>query len=85
MQPTKTNGAPGVSSLAFMSDISKGVKGGQDLFTPSSSIAICRPSAFTEGKFLESGGRPSAWDAGPSGKQRQGPLLHGPCLFWQIL
>ena len=85
MQPTKTNGAPGVFPLAFASDISQGVKGGQDLFTPSSSIANRRPSAFAEGKFLERGGRPSAWDAGPSGKQRQGPLLHGPCWFWQIL
>ena len=81
MQPTKTNGAPG----SFLRFASEGVKGGQDLFTQSSSIAICRPSAFTEGKFLESGGRPSAWDAGPSGKQRQGLPLHGPCWFWQIM
>ena len=72
---------PWVFHLAFASDISKGGKGGQDLFTPSSSIAICRPSASTEGRFLECGIRPSAWDAGPSGKERQGPLLHGPCWF----
>ena len=76
---------PWVFPLTFASDISKGGKGGQDLFTPSTDIAICRPSASTEGTVLEGGGRPSAWDAGPSGKQRQGPLLPGPCWFWQIL
>ena len=41
--------------------------------------------SWPEGKVLEGGGRPSAWDAGPGGKQRQGPLLPGPCWFWQIL
>ena len=39
MQPTETNSAPWVFPLAFASDISQVVKGGQDLFTPSSSIA----------------------------------------------
>ena len=64
MQTAKTNGAPPwVFPLTFASDISKGGKGGQDLFTPSSSIAICRLLASTEGEFLESGGRLSAWDA----------------------
>ena len=42
MQPTKTNGAlPGVFPLAFARVVSYGVKGPQDLFTPSSNIAIC--------------------------------------------
>ena len=42
MQPTKTNGAlPVVFPLAFARVDSYGVKGGQDLLAPSSSIAIC--------------------------------------------
>ena len=41
MQPTKTNGALPGSSLSHLQGSTLGVKRGQDLLAPSSSIAIC--------------------------------------------